>query len=359
MKGRFATVREADSDKIAIHHRPGSFSGRWIEYCNENNIRYDLVNCYQSNIVEQLKSFDVLLWHWHQSDTKAILFARQLISSLQNMNIKVFPDINTCWHFDDKVGQKYLLESIDAPLVSSYVFYDKDEALNWIDQTNFPKVFKLRGGAGSANVRLVRSRCEARALCRQAFGRGFPAVAGYLTDMRTRLRKTKSSTQFWDKLRRAPRTIASNLVLRRQMASQKDYLYLQDFVADNKHDTRVTIIGNRAFAFRRMVRKNDFRASGSGQIDYDTSKIDTRCVQVAFQVAQELGMQSMAFDFVMAHDSTPKIVEVSYCYVPGAVQACPGHWDKDLNWHGGKMWPQDAILEDIIAETNRRHPYKR
>ena len=68
----------------------------------------------------------------------------------------VFPNFNTAWHFDDKVGQKYLLEAIDAPLVPSYVFYSKEMALKWLEQTQFPKVFKLRGGAGSANVKLVQ-----------------------------------------------------------------------------------------------------------------------------------------------------------------------------------------------------------
>ena len=30
--------------KIAIHHRQGSFSDRWIEYCKENGINFKIVN---------------------------------------------------------------------------------------------------------------------------------------------------------------------------------------------------------------------------------------------------------------------------------------------------------------------------
>ena len=343
------TGKERIDLKIAIHHKSGSFSDRWIDYCNERGIPYKLVNCYNSDIVMQLQAFDLLLWHWNQYDTKAILFARQLLTSLQHMNIKVFPDINTCWHFDDKLGQKYLLEAIGAPLVPSYVFYDKEEALSWICQANFPKVFKLRGGAGSMNVHLVRTRSKAKVLCYQAFGRGFPAVAGYFSDIRTRIHKTKSSTQFLEKIRRAPKTIFRNLVLRHQLPREKDYMYFQDFIANNEFDTRVTIIGNKAFAFRRMVRKDDFRASGSGHIDYKPFKVHMECIQIAFQVTKRLKMQNMAFDFVMTHDLKPKIVEVSYSYVPDAVYACPGYWDEGLNWHEGQVWPQDTILEDVMA----------
>lgn len=342
-------MRVRDRMAIAIHHRRGSFSDRWIEYCKERGVHYEVVNCHQSDIVERLRSFDALLWHWHQNDAKAILFARQLIASLQNMNICVFPNIGTCWHFDDKVGQKYLLESIGAPLVPSYVFYDKEDALKWIEQAAFPKVFKLRVGAGSCNVRLVRSRREARVLCRQAFGRGFPAVAGYLADMRTRLRKTKSRTQFWDKLRRVPKTIGHSLALRYQMPRQKEYLYFQDFLPDNSYDTRLVIIGNRCFGLRRYCRKGDFRASGSGLLDYTPSAIDLRCIEIAFDVARKIRSQSVAFDFLSDGCSHPRIGELSYGFPVGPfLEDCPGHWDKDLNWHEGKMWPQDAILEDVL-----------
>lgn len=38
--------------KIAIHHRPDSFSERWIEYCKKENIDYKIVNAYDNDIEE-------------------------------------------------------------------------------------------------------------------------------------------------------------------------------------------------------------------------------------------------------------------------------------------------------------------
>jgi len=32
--------------KLAIHDDSGSFSSRWITYCQENNINFKKVNCY-------------------------------------------------------------------------------------------------------------------------------------------------------------------------------------------------------------------------------------------------------------------------------------------------------------------------
>src|SRR4051812_29552347 len=113
--------------KIAIHNRPGSFSDRWISYCRQNHVDYKLVNCYDSDIVAQLDDCEGLMWHWSQVDYKDLLFAKQLTISLEKKGLKVFPDVNTSWHFEDKVGQKYLLEAIGAPLVDSYVFYSRQK----------------------------------------------------------------------------------------------------------------------------------------------------------------------------------------------------------------------------------------
>src|SRR5450631_4169402 len=165
--------------KIAIHNRAGSFSDRWIQYCNENQVSYKLVNCYESDIISQLDDCKGLMWHWDLNDYKAPLFARQLTISLEKKGVKVFPDVNTAWHYDDKVGQKYLLEALCAPLVKSYIFYSRREALKWLDKTTFPKVFKLRAGAASENVRIVKTKKKAKRLIEKAFGEGFPYINGF------------------------------------------------------------------------------------------------------------------------------------------------------------------------------------
>jgi len=342
------------SVNIAIHDRPGSFSDRWIEYCEEKRIPYKRVSCYDNNIIDQLKSFDILLWHWHHADPKAILFARQLITSLENMGIKIFPNSNTCWHFDDKVGQKYLLESIHAPLVPSYVFFDEKEAMDWIEEIEFPKVFKLRTGAGSENVKLVQNHSEARKLIKTAFNRGFKVRAGYFSDLTTKLRNTIYQRDYLGKIKRLPTSLFNIYENNKKRDREKGYIYFQDFIANNDCDTRVTVIGNRAFTFRRLVRKDDFRASGSGDIVYDQSQINIQCIKIAFEVAARLQSQSMAFDFIEGKGSKPLIVEVSYCYVSSAVRDCQGYWDMNLQWHEGTIWPQDAILEDLLAEAQSR-----
>lgn len=220
----------------------------------------------------------------------------------------------------------------------------------WVEQASFPKVFKLSKGSGAVNVRLVRTAGEAQALAKRAFGRGFKQSGGYFTDTRLKFRRVGQRKDYLGVLRRLSRAVLYKHKQISRLGHERGYLYFQDFIPSNQFDTRITIIGNRAFGFTRNVRKDDFRASGSGSIDYDQRRINPKCIQIAFDVARKIGTQSLAFDFVIGLDGEPKITEVSYCYMAEAVYSCPGRWDAQLNWHEGHMWPQDAILIDLLNQ---------
>jgi hypothetical protein len=130
----------------------------------------------------------------------------------------------------------------------------------------------------------------------------------------------------------------------------------QKFLPNNLFDTRVSIIGERAFAFRRFNRENDFRASGSGRINYDINKIDLHSVEIAFNISNKLNFQSMAYDFLFNERKELEICEVSYTYVDTAVYNCPGFWDKDLSWHEGHFWPKYCQLVDALGSPNLKQP---
>ena len=156
-----------------------------------------------------------------------------------------------------------------------------------------------------------------------------------------------------EKLRRMPKSIYESSFPKQFLSRQKGYIYFQDFLPDNKFDTRITVIGNRAFGFKRNNRPNDFRASGSGQIIYDTEGIDKRCIAIAFGIVAKLNAQSLAFDFILDKNHDPQITEISYCYQNKAIYDCPGYWDDKMSWHESHVWPEDAILIDLLDEISK------
>jgi glutathione synthase/RimK-type ligase-like ATP-grasp enzyme len=334
---------------IAIHNDISEylFQYRWIDYCKKNNIPFKLVNCYDNNIIEQLKDCSCLMWHYHQSNSKDIVMTKPLLFSLEQSGMKVFPDFNTAWHFDDKLGQKYLLEALEIDLVQTWVFYDKKTALDWIGKTSFPKVFKLRGGAGSQNVQLARNAEVAKKLTNKAFGKGFPAYDAW-GSIRERIRKWRlGKTDFLDVLKGFVRLVKPPIYAK-VMGNEINYLYFQEFIPNNDSDIRIIVIDGKAFALKRMVRANDFRASGSGNFRYEREVFDERCIKLSFEYSTKLKAQCIAYDYVFDQENNPKLVEISYGFANKVYDACTGYWDEELNWYPGKFNPYGWMIDMML-----------
>lgn len=335
---------------IAIHQQNHSFSSEWILYCQVNNLPYKLVNCHSSDIIDQLKHCSCLMWHYSHLSPIDIVMAKSLMYAIEQAGIKIFPNFNTAWHFDDKVGQKYLLEAINAPIVPTWVFYDKQEALNWIKDTQFPKVFKLRGGAGSQNVKLAKSKKNAISFVNKAFNNGFSNYDKW-GSLIERVRKWKKGMVSIKEPFKGVVRLLFPPVYSKVMGREFGYLYFQEFMPNNNFDIRVIVIDNKAFAIKRMVRENDFRASGSGMIKYAKEEFDERCIQIAFEVTNNLKAQCIAFDFIFDKINNPLIVEISYGFAMHGYYDCPGYWDSTLKWHEGKFNPYGWMIDALINEN--------
>jgi glutathione synthase/RimK-type ligase-like ATP-grasp enzyme len=338
--------------RIAIHNSPNSFAQEWIAYCESANINYHIVNCYDNDIINQLKDCDGLMWHFHHMAVKDLNMARSLLFALQHIKYPTFPDFKTMWHFDDKVGQKYLLEILELPMVPSYTFYNLKDAKAWIESTTFPKVFKLRGGAGSANVQLAKDKNEALRLVSKAFTTGFTNYDS-LDNLKERFRLyRKGKLNLWDVTKGILR-IFHKPKYASVMGRELNYAYFQDFIPENDFDIRVIVVGNKAFAIKRLTRKGDFRASGSGNILYDKIHFDDNTISVAFNASKKLESQCVAFDFVYLNDQ-PLIVEISYGFAKYGYINCTGYWDSNLTWHEGEFDPYGWMVDNLVEQISSK-----
>ena len=338
--------------KFAITDKDTGYEHGWIEACVKRGIETKLVNPYDTDIIEQLTDCVAFMWHHNHGDYRDVLFAKQLLTALEDSGKITYPDHRTGWHFDDKVGEKYLLESLGLPCVPSYVFYDKKTALEWAAHTTFPKVFKLRGGAGSMNVILAKDYRQTVKLINRAFGRGFQAFRS-IDYFKDRYNKWLNGN---DNLSGVLKSLARFIIKPKNsdlLPRQKGYAYFQEFMPGNNYDTRIVVIGCKyALAEKRYVREGDFRASGSGKFDYKEINIDL--VKIAFDAASKIQAQSIAFDFIYDKEHNGRIVEVSYCFGTHGISHAPGFWTSDLNWVDAREqkldicgWMVDDIIEKI------------
>jgi glutathione synthase/RimK-type ligase-like ATP-grasp enzyme len=304
------------------------------------------VDAFAPDFFDQLSGCDAFMWRFGYSPVPR-LFAKRLLTAVeQALHIPVFPSTTTAWHFEDKIGQHYLLQAAGVPSPETRVFWSRDSALEFCRSASYPLVMKLSSGFQSANVRLLRSRRQAEHWIAKMFGPGVTSLNPQSSPGRIALQRARAA------LRRVTGSSTRGELNRSEL--QHGYFYVQEFLGENAFDTRVTVIGDRAFAFRRFNRPGDFRASGSGRIDWDPEQIDLDSIRLAYRVARQLKTQSIAVD-VLRRRSEHVICEISYTYASWAVRDCPGHWilqddagTGHLAWVDGKMAPEDAIFDDFV-----------
>jgi glutathione synthase/RimK-type ligase-like ATP-grasp enzyme len=337
--------------KIAIHKAKNTFSEEWIAYCEEKRISYKTVDCYSSTILAEIADCNLLFWHHNHADPRDVLFAKQLLISCEIAGKSVFPEFYSNWHFDDKLGQKYLFEALQIAHVPTHVFFEKQKALDWVDITSFPKVCKLRRGAGSRNVWLVNSKKEAKETISKAFGKGFRQYDAW-GGIKESLRKYRLGKTTLKEVIKALAHLIYPIQLEKSQGREKGYVYFQDFIPNNTFDIRVVIIGDKAFAIKRHVRENDFRASGSGFIEYQKELFDESLIAQSFENAAKIKAYCTAFDYVFL-DGKPLIVEISYGFNKKGYFDCPGYWNKDLVWHEGSFNPYGWMIDDVLKQHGK------
>jgi len=320
-----------------------------------NKIDYILFNISDIDFWDKLNEIDLLIYKWPNNDNHHLL-SNILRPILELKKINYFPNYDTTWHYDDKVKQYFLMKSFGAKPVESYIYFDKTKALDFVTKTSYPLVAKLKKGASSSNVKMINNKLQAEKYVRKAFSsNGFsPSYFG-------------SFLQLSHTLGYSPRKLLVYYLkkIKRKMTGKdfaywerhKNYVLFQEYLPDNEYDTRVTTVGNRVHAFRRFVRKNDFRASGGETWDIDPDKIDKKILRIALDFSKKMNFQSMAFDFIYDKNGEPKIIEISYLYgQPGFPDFMNGYWDENLNWIPGRFWPQHFELVDALKKPDLKCP---
>lgn len=330
-----------------------SFAERWTDLAVSAGHEVRHVDVFSDSFFDDLAPCDGFMWRFGFPPVPRLV-AKRIIPALEHgQGLPVFPDTNTIWHFEDKIAQYYLLSAMAVPQPRTRVLWNHGQALKHCEITKLPFVLKLAHGFQSTNVRLVQSRAEARAWADELFGPGLASFNASPAQWRGRYG------------RRARAAIRLLLGLRARGGADfsHGYMYVQEFLPGNGFDTRITVIGDRAFGFRRFNRDEDFRASGSGRIDWNPAEIAEGAIELGFSIARRLGTQAVALD-VLKRGEEFVVGEISYTGASWAIAECPGHWrrldagrDDRLAWIEGKVRPEDAIFEDFVKNLSaKRRP---
>ncbi|MCP4219530.1 MAG: hypothetical protein GY765_33150 [bacterium] len=344
---------------VGIHK---CLNGRFPDYLERyetildfNGIKHKRLDVDDLGFWDDVAECDLFIFRWNSKDSTKQR-AKTIIPLVEHeMGVQCFPNMATCWHYDDKIRQHYLLSRYKFPVIDTWVFWDKKRALDWTEKATYPVIFKLSAGSASHNVLMVKTEEQARKLVRRMFGKGM--ISGQIGGL--------GDARFKDiKLTKIVRRKLSRFVKERRgedasetWVPNKSYALFQAFLPGNKFDTRVVVIGDRAMAFRRFNRENDFRASGSNIKDLEPETIDKEFLQIAFDISKKLKFQCMAYDFLYGPDGHPRVVEMSYTFPDRTIPHCPGYWDSKFNWHPGHHWAQYFQLIDALGLPDMKQPH--
>ena len=345
--------------RFALHSRSGrkTHSTDWTpvveQYLRENGIDYELIDCMRTDIIERLKDFDVLFWHFGNYDHTDMLMARDVLYCARRMGLKVFPDFEESWHFDDKIAEMYTLQSIGAPIPQSNVFYDGEALNEWLaGKPDFPQVAKLRTGSGSHNVKLLKNEYQLRRYASRMWGKGFSPAPSLMYKASSNIRSAHDWSTVVARAKRIPEFLRTRAGGKR-FPDEKGYVYLQEFIPNDGYDMKVVVVGDKLTGVVRPVRSHDFRASGGGTLIYDRKYFTDSIIESAFKTSDTLGLQCMGYDYVVdSRNDKGLIVEMSYGFSHIAQLDAGGYFDRQGNWHDEPLNPPVEIIKNILETKN-------
>ena len=322
----------------------------WKEYCEENNIFYKIINPYKIGVINKLMDFDIILWHYSNYSFKDMLMAKNILNTLEDQGKKVFPSFKDAWHFDDKLAETYLLESINAPIPKSFYYYnlnDLEEAIN-AKEIGFPIIAKLRNGSGSHNVKKVDSAEELIQYGKKMFTSGLSSAPSLMYKASSNIKSSKSLKTFVNRAKRIPEFLKS-LANAKKFNIERGYVYLQEFVPNDGYDLKIVVVGDKLSYIGRNIRQGEFRASGGGDLFYDSSKVTKNVIDSAFKTTNSLGFKCMGYDYVVdSKTGEGKIIEISYGFSHQAVLEARGHFDKEGKWYDEPLNAPIEILKNLL-----------
>jgi len=244
----------------------------YIAACRELGVSYKLLDLGCTGWIERFHASGCdafLVWPSSSLSVWKDLYDDRLRILEQDMGKLVYPTCGETWIYDNKRRTRDWLDAHELPQARTWVFYDRQEAEQFVRSAALPLVIKTNSGASHSGVWILRRREDAMRAIREAFSRGLLASG---RDWRDR---------------------------------EWGVIYLQEYVADAR-EWRMMRIGKSYFGYRKE-KVGDFH-SGSGSWSWDDPpKV---LLNLLHDVTEAHGFSSMDIDFFELPDGRYLINEL-------------------------------------------------
>jgi hypothetical protein len=272
--------------KIIILVHEGFFTQHLYEYQNVN-LEFIINQLTKEGFNVEILEYSVLAKQSYIIDNDAIYWT----GSHQNIDVKQYindiliarfinrdnlvPRLETVISHENKGMQGMLAAELGINLISQDYHCTTTVPNNYLSET---VVFKSLGGAGSVGVSLAKNKIQYQQKIRMnlLLNTTFLNIKEMSKNVIRRLLKRNSQANY---LRKNAKFVS------------------QLFVKELSYDYKVLVLGEHAYFLKRNVRKNDFRASGSGQFEFEEN-INPKLIKFAFECKDKLNVPYCSIDLI-------------------------------------------------------------
>ena len=297
---------------------------KYERFCKNNNIEYGLIDITRSDWMDQVKKYDIIMWHTDSSPASQLMAETKIYIMEKEMGKLCFPSFHEVWQYENKIRAAYMYNYHSIPSIPTFVTNNKEDALNKIEKCDFPIIYKLSTGSGSKGVFKLNSKSSAVKLINRIFKYGQPTYWGYV--------KTKNE------------------------------FYMQEFIHDATYDLRVMMVDDMAFGYFRYPKAGDFKASGSHI--FEKKEIPAVALKLAYSIKNKLHARQIGVDMLYSTTTNQYyIIETStFNQIDSpeqlVVNGVPGYYDlSDINnikFKEGRFWIQELTLKSVIDDWTKR-----
>ena len=112
----------------------------------------------------------ILVYARKSNDVIMNMYDERLYFVNKKLGIPIYPSYDEIFIYENKRMMSYWLKFKEIPMPETYVFYDKDEALRFLDQRNdFPLIFKPNVGSAAIGIKFVKNKRQGKRLVNKMF----------------------------------------------------------------------------------------------------------------------------------------------------------------------------------------------
>jgi hypothetical protein len=181
--------------KLGILNEFNNKHDSYIKACNDLNIEYCVVDIISDNWIDNIRKSKCDGYLVRPSDGKEAwkrMYDEKLYFIEKVLKIPIYPSYIEIFIYENKKNMSYWLDINMLPHPKTWVFYSKDEALQFVNNyKQFPLVFKTNLGSAAIGVKYINKKSHAIKLINRVFPKFRFYCRGY-----TKWRKTRYGVSY-------------------------------------------------------------------------------------------------------------------------------------------------------------------